>query len=78
MALGLLRAFAENGVRVPEDVSVVGDDDAEGADFYFPPLTTVRQDFIGLATRSLELLDKPTDNPFGDEPPVEPVNVGCR
>jgi DNA-binding LacI/PurR family transcriptional regulator len=73
MALGLLRAFAENRVRVPEDVSVVGYDDAEGADFYFPPLTTVRQDFISLATRSLELLDKPTDNPFGDEPPVEPV-----
>ncbi|OYO17042.1 LacI family transcriptional regulator [Enemella evansiae] len=73
MALGLLRAFAESGVRVPEDVSVVGYDDAEGSDFYFPPLTTVRQDFMGLATRSLELLDKPTDDPFGDEPPTEPL-----
>lgn len=73
MALGLLRAFAESGVRVPEDVSVVGYDDAEGSDFYFPPLTTVRQDFIGLATRSLDLLDQPTENPFGDEPPVEPT-----
>lgn len=73
MALGLLRAFAEAGVRVPEDVSVVGYDDAEGSDFYFPPLTTVRQDFMGLATRSLDLLDKPTDDPFGDEPPTEPL-----
>ncbi|HEU4545908.1 MAG TPA: LacI family DNA-binding transcriptional regulator [Microlunatus sp.] len=73
MALGLLRAFAEQGVRVPEDVSVVGYDDAEGSDFYFPPLTTVRQDFVGLASRSLELLDIPGDNPFGEEPPVEPV-----
>ena len=73
MALGLLRAFAEHDIRVPRDVSVVGYDDAEGSDYYYPPLTTVRQDFIGLATRSLELLDVRGDNPFGDEPPVAPT-----
>jgi DNA-binding LacI/PurR family transcriptional regulator len=73
MALGLLRAFAEQGIRVPKDVSVVGYDDAEGADFYYPPLTTVRQDFVWLATQSLELLDQPMRNPFDDEPPVAPI-----
>ncbi|MFC0458327.1 LacI family DNA-binding transcriptional regulator [Arthrobacter liuii] len=47
-ALGLIRAFAENGVRVPEDVSIVGFDDIEGSDYFLPPLTTVRQDFTSL------------------------------
>jgi DNA-binding LacI/PurR family transcriptional regulator len=56
MALGLFRAFAEHGVRVPGDVSVVGFDDIEGADFFYPPLTTIRQDFAALAQRSIELL----------------------
>jgi len=45
MALGVLRALAEAGRAVPDDVSVVGFDDlAEAAD-YIPPLTTVHQDF---------------------------------
>ncbi|MCU1474841.1 LacI family DNA-binding transcriptional regulator [Amnibacterium sp.] len=55
-ALGLIRAVAEKGLRVPEDVSVVGFDDVEGSDFFRPPLTTVRQDFGALARSSLEVL----------------------
>lgn len=55
-ALGLIRAFAENGVRVPDDVSIVGFDDIEGSDYFLPPLTTVRQDFTSLATMSIEVL----------------------
>ncbi|AJF68964.1 LacI family DNA-binding transcriptional regulator [Streptomyces vietnamensis] len=45
MALGVLRAFHERGVRVPEDVSVVGFDDIAEASSFIPPLTTVHQDF---------------------------------
>ncbi|WP_137994992.1 LacI family DNA-binding transcriptional regulator [Streptomyces vilmorinianum] len=45
MALGVLRAFHERGVRVPEDVSVVGFDDIAEASSFIPPLTTIRQDF---------------------------------
>jgi len=56
MALGLFRAFSERGVRVPDDVSVVGFDDIEGTDFFSPPLTTIRQDFAALAQRSIHLL----------------------
>jgi DNA-binding LacI/PurR family transcriptional regulator len=55
-ALGLIRAFAENGIKVPRDVSVVGFDDIEGCDVFLPPLTTVRQDFPALARGSLEVL----------------------
>src|SRR6266496_1048429 len=56
MALGLLRALAERGRRVPEDVSVVGFDDIPEAAFFLPPLTTVRQDFGELGRRALRLL----------------------
>lgn len=55
-ALGLIRALAEHGLRVPEDASVVGFDDVEGAGYFRPPLTTVRQDFPALARSSLEVL----------------------
>ena len=56
MALGLLRAFGEKGVRVPEDVSVVGFDDQPESAFFMPPLTTVRQDFEELGKRCMELM----------------------
>jgi DNA-binding LacI/PurR family transcriptional regulator len=42
-AIGAIRALHEAGLRVPEDVSVVGFDDIESAAFHNPALTTVRQ-----------------------------------
>jgi LacI family transcriptional regulator len=42
-AIGAIRALRDAGLRVPEDVSVVGFDDTFGASFHSPPLTTIRQ-----------------------------------
>jgi len=56
MALGMLRAFSEAGIGVPRDVSIVGFDDAPGAEYFSPPLTTVRQDFFELGRRTVTLL----------------------
>jgi len=42
-AIGAMRAFRDAGLRVPEDVSVVGFDDIQGAAYLTPRLTTVRQ-----------------------------------
>ena len=56
IALGALRALHEAGRRVPEQVSVVGFDDVPESPFFLPPLTTVRQDFVELGRRSLDLL----------------------
>jgi LacI family transcriptional regulator, galactose operon repressor len=42
-AIGAIRAFHEAGLRVPEDISVMGFDDIQGAAFLHPSLTTVRQ-----------------------------------
>jgi DNA-binding LacI/PurR family transcriptional regulator len=56
MALGLVRALTEGGLRVPDDVSVVGFDDIDEAEFLCPPLTTVRQDFAEVGRRCLDVL----------------------
>jgi len=42
-AIGAIRALQEHGLRVPQDVSVMGFDDIPGAAFHTPNLTTVRQ-----------------------------------
>lgn len=70
MSLGVLQAFREHGIRVPEDVSVVGFDDVPEAAYYGPPLTTVAQDFRTVGTRSLEVLLRLVD---GED--VEPRHV---
>jgi LacI family transcriptional regulator len=43
LAIGAIRVLQDEGLRVPEDVSVVGFDDIEISDFYIPRLTTIRQ-----------------------------------
>jgi DNA-binding LacI/PurR family transcriptional regulator len=56
MALGVLRALSEVRRRVPEEVSVVGFGDVPEAEFFNPPLTTVRQDLAQLGRRGVKLL----------------------
>ncbi|MET1086223.1 MAG: LacI family DNA-binding transcriptional regulator [Arthrobacter sp.] len=74
-ALGLIRAFAESGVRVPDDVSVVGFDDIEGSDYFLPPLTTVRQNFTALALMSMEVLIGAMEGREVDRTPIAPTLV---
>jgi len=52
MAYGLVRACREQNVSIPEDLSIVGFDDDELSAF-FPPLTTVHQPVIEMATAAL-------------------------
>ena len=56
MALGVLRAMHEAGREIPGEISVVGFDDIPESPYFTPPLTTVRQDFIEVGSRSLRLL----------------------
>ena len=59
MALGLMRAFHENDIDVPGRISVVGFDDMQEASSFWPPLTTVHQDFSAVGRLCLEkLLDQ--------------------
>ncbi|EFA22190.1 LacI family DNA-binding transcriptional regulator [Bifidobacterium gallicum] len=53
MAVGVLRALHEHGVRVPQEVSVVGFDDMPAMDNLTPPLTTVRPNFDELGAQAM-------------------------
>ncbi|HWG63957.1 MAG TPA: LacI family DNA-binding transcriptional regulator [Streptosporangiaceae bacterium] len=77
MALGMLRALAEGGRRVPEDISVVGFDDIPESAYFLPPLTTVRQDFGELGSRALAALVRlirSEDGPAALAQSTEPQN----
>ena len=56
MALGAIKALKEAGIRVPEDISVVGYDDSEFGRYASPPLTSVHQPKEELAVLSCERL----------------------
>jgi LacI family transcriptional regulator len=55
-ALGAIRALQEHGLRVPQDVSIVGFDDIPSAAFNIPSLTTVRQPLVRMGQVAAETL----------------------
>ncbi|WP_284615520.1 LacI family DNA-binding transcriptional regulator [Aquabacterium humicola] len=63
MAIGCLAAFAEAGVRVPQDIALAGFDDIPIARYVTPPLTTVRVRIADLGGLALERLAGAIDNP---------------
>ncbi len=84
MAIGVLRAFAAAGVRIPEEVSVVGFDDIYPSGLFDPPLTTVHQPMRMLGeqacARVLERIADPGLSPTVELLPTELVlrsSCGC-
>jgi LacI family transcriptional regulator len=76
-AIGAIRALQENGLRVPQDVSVVGFDDIPGAAFHSPSLTTVRQPLNRMGEVAAQcLLDRIEGNKeYPSEIAIEPELV---
>ncbi|SDS67049.1 transcriptional regulator, LacI family [Nocardioides scoriae] len=73
LAIGVLQRLAERGVRVPQEVSVVGFDDVFGADFCHPPLTTLAERTTEAGARAVEALaalTRPGALPTGGDAPV--------
>jgi LacI family transcriptional regulator len=56
MAIGAMRAIFDAGLRVPEDISVIGFDGTLLADYYHPKIVTIRQQHEQIARRSVDLL----------------------
>ena len=75
MTLGALRAFGELGVRVPEDVALVGFDDMPWADELCPSLTTVAQPTYELGQEAVQLLLRRLSNPHA---PYRTVSLQTR
>jgi DNA-binding LacI/PurR family transcriptional regulator len=69
-AIGAIRAFLDHGLRVPDDVSVIGFDDIQNAAFHNPRLTTVRQPLREMGRIAARVLlariksTKPSDDSF--------------
>lgn len=63
MAIGAISALHQAGLRVPEDISIVGYDDIPEAEFAGPPLTTVRQPMIEVGQLAARLLIQHINNP---------------
>jgi len=56
MAFGLISGLREHGIRVPDDISVMGFDDIELAEHFIPALTTIKQDRHMLGKRAADHL----------------------
>lgn len=56
MAVGGLQAFRENNIDVPNDLSVIGFDDIQLAEYVFPPLTTIKQPKYEAGALSVHLI----------------------
>lgn len=67
-ALEVLRAAGDLGLRVPEDVSVVGYDDSRVAATSRPPLTTIRQDVVAKGRLAVAALVRAIDDPLSAPP----------
>lgn len=73
LALGALHELHAQGVRVPEDVSVVGFDDVQAAQFSIPALTSVAPDKAHIAGATLEML---LDRIGGSDAAPRAIRVG--
>jgi LacI family transcriptional regulator len=68
-AIGVLRAAYMAGLRVPQDLSVVGLDDVDFAEYTLPPLTTIRLSRTDLAHAAFEALRLQAEDP--DNPKIQ-------
>lgn len=75
MGVGALRAFREAGLRIPEEMAVVGFDDVPIARYVTPPLTSVRVDLLQLGRRAVNLAVEALKDPSSHEPRHEVVET---
>jgi LacI family transcriptional regulator len=62
MAIGAMQTARKRGVRIPEDLSIVGFDDLEEAEIVTPALTTIRQPLAEMGRIAVSLLMRLLDN----------------
>lgn len=65
IAIGAMRAAIDRGIQIPEDLSIVGFDGIDIADYISPRLTTVRQNVEAIADKSTDIL-------------LSMINDGCK
>ena len=75
MALGVLQFFAEEKIRIPEEIGVVGFDNIAESAFFSPALTTVQQDQHRVASVAVNELIKTIEAGWDGLDPVKPKSI---
>jgi len=78
MAIGILRALTEQGLRVPDNVSLVGFDDIDLCPYIVPPLTTVRQDRVAMGRGAVQRLVTMIEGTTEVSPLILPTHLVVR
>jgi DNA-binding LacI/PurR family transcriptional regulator len=79
MALGAMHALRDLGRAIPADISIVGFDDMDVASIFWPPLTTVRQNFAKVGRLSIQkLLTKVADPTKPPDTTIVPTELIIR
>lgn len=73
-AIGVIEALKENGLSIPQDISVLGFDDMLPLGIYNPPLSTIHAPFLSLPKEALNILKERIYNP---NRPIVRIEVGC-
>lgn len=79
LAVGLLRAFHESGLRIPEDIAIVSFDGSPEAEYSWPGLTTLAQPIVEMARAAVEALvgGGPKLNRIFEPTLVRRASCGC-
>lgn len=75
MAIGAIRAIQDAGLRVPEDISVIGFDGLDIGNYMVPRLTTIRQHSERIASRSVEIMLQSIDDGMQVVHEIEPFHL---
>ena len=78
MAIGAISAINDHGLKVPEDISVVGFDGLQIGEYYCPKLTTIEQNVEQLAKRGYEMLLESIENAAPARHETVPFRLNCR
>lgn len=78
MALGVLQVACRLGIRVPQDLALVGFDGIPETAYYWPPLTTVYQDLRELGCTAVRELIRTLETSQKQKPLEEPITISLR
>ena len=70
-AIGIMRAARDAGLRIPDDISIIGCDDIREANYLEPPLTTIHTPFAAASVAALSLLRHLMEPDTTDEPNLD-------
>jgi len=71
MALGVMQVAQQKGLRIPEDIGLVGFDDIPESSYFYPSLTTIHQDQYSLAKLAVQQIIKTIESVWDGEEPGE-------